>query len=93
MGENTTSPQSHMVSIDNRKRIVITGIHEVTSYDSNTIVASSSVGNLIVQGKQLHINNFDQSSGKLLVDGSFDAVQYVDVQERSSGSFFSRLLK
>ena len=84
--------QSHNITIDNRNKIIITGITEVTSYDSNTIVASSSVGDLIVQGNKLHIGNFDRAQGKLSVDGSLDAVQYVDVRPKSE-SLFSRLFK
>lgn len=93
MNETITSQkQSHTVAIDNRNKIVISGILEVTSYDSNTIVATSSVGELIVQGKKLHISNFDQTLGKLSVDGSLDAVQYIDVRPKSE-SLFSRLFK
>ena len=84
--------QHHTVLIENRKKVTATGIKEVTSYDSGTIVAGSEAGDIIVQGKQLHINNFDQSSGKLSVDGSIDAIQYVDVRPKNE-SFLSRLLK
>lgn len=83
---------AHLVSIDNRSKIVISGINEVTSYDSNTIVASSEAGELILQGQKLHINSFDQTSGRLSADGKIDAVQYVDLKPKNE-SFFSRLLK
>jgi sporulation protein YabP len=83
---------SHTVTMNGRKNIVVTGINEVTSYDSNTIVANSDVGELIIQGKLLHIESFDRISGRLTVDGALDAVQYVDVRQKSD-SFLSRLLK
>jgi sporulation protein YabP len=91
-GDIAETRQEHSVSIDNRKRILVTGIREVTSYDSSAIVAASPMGELIVQGKKLHINSFDQGTGRLSVDGDIDAVQYVDIKTRGE-SFFSRLLK
>ena len=92
MAEHTVAKPVHTIAIDSREKMVIIGINEVTSYDSETIVASSDVGELIVQGKALHINNFDQASGKLSVDGRIDAVQYVDLKPKNE-SVFSRLFK
>ena len=93
MAENISAAKSsHTITIDNRNRIVITGIKEVTSYDSDTIVASSETGELIIQGKKLHIINFDRTSGKLSGDGEIDAVQYVDIKPKNE-SVFSRIFK
>ena len=90
--ENAAAKTNHTVLIENRKKVTITGIKEVTSYDGNAIVANSEAGDVIVQGRQLHINNFDQTSGKLSVDGDIDAMQYVNVRKKDE-SFLSRLLK
>jgi len=90
--DNAAVKLNHTVLAENRKKVMATGIKEVTSYDGNTIVANSDAGDIIIQGKQLHINNFDQSSGKLSIDGVIDSIQYVDVRPKNE-SFFSRLLK
>ena len=92
MAENMAAKPAHTIAIDNRAKITVTGIKEVTSYDSETIVAASDVGELIVQGKKLHINSFDQASGRLSVEGRIDAVQYVDLKPKNE-SVFARLFK
>lgn len=93
MPDNIAAPKVfHAVQIDGRAKLTATGIAEVTSYDSDTIVAASDAGEVIIQGKKLHIISFDRVSGKLILEGTVDAVQYVDVKPKNQ-SFFSRLLK
>jgi len=84
--------QNHSITIDNRGKAHATGISEVTSYDAQSIIAVSSSGDLIVQGRQLHISSFDQNSGKLSIDGTIDTLQYTDRKNKNE-SFFSKLLK
>lgn len=93
MPDNIAIPKSaHMLQIEGRAKLAATGIAEVTSYDSETIVANSDAGEVIIQGKQLHIINFDRTSGKLLLEGTVNAVQYAEMKAKNQ-SFFSRLLK
>lgn len=93
MPDNITAPKiSHTVQVEGRAKLAATGIAEVTSYDSDTIVATSDAGEVIIQGKKLHIINFDRGSGRLTLEGTIDAVQYVDLKPKNQ-SFFSRLLK
>lgn len=86
------SGRRHTLTLDNRQNLVLTGISEVTSYDGTAIVVTSEIGELVVQGKSLHISSFDQSSGKLSVEGTIDAVQYTEVRQKPT-NLFARLLK
>ncbi len=85
-------PKKHAITIEDRKNVRISGIHEVSSYDVNAVVVESDCGKLIIQGSALHINSFDQSSGNLLLDGRIEALQYIDNKQKSD-SFFAKLLK
>ncbi len=89
---NKPKAANHSIVMDNRTNIVVTGITEVSSYDSTTIVAVCDCGELVIQGKLLHIGNFDRVQGRMTVDGTVDAIQYINARKKSD-SLLSRLLK
>ncbi len=81
----------HSVTIDARSKLTAVGITEVISYDVSMIAARCEHGEIVVEGSGLLINSFDQSSGKLSVEGRIDAVHYIENKKQQS--FFSRILK
>lgn len=79
----------HSARIDNRNEVIIEGIAEVTSYDENTVVAVSEYGDVVIRGEELKIKSFDNAAKKLLVEGEFSSLQYVDRPKPREG-FFKR---
>ncbi len=84
--------KKHSVTIEDRNNLRVSGISEVSSYDTTAVVVESDCGRLVIQGAGLHINSFDQSSGNLLIAGQIEALQYLENRQKSE-SFFARLLK
>lgn len=93
MAENTSvQPRKHAITIEDRKSVRISGISEVSSYDASGVVLESDWGRLVIQGAELHISSFDQTSGNLFLEGRIEALQYFERRSKTE-SFFSRLLK
>ena len=95
MPENQTAEVTrgkHSARIDNRSEAVIDGIHEVTSYDENTVVAVSEYGDVVIRGEGLKIKSFDNSARKLTIEGEFSSLQYLD-SPKPRESFFKRITK
>ncbi len=82
----------HNIIIESRKKLNISGIKEVMSFDDETIILESVYGRLTIKGEDLNIISFNTDSGDLSAEGKLYAVVYVDDTKRSGG-FFSRLLK
>lgn len=81
----------HRVSVENRERLMISGVEEVERFDENTIVLSTAQGGLEVQGEGLHIETLSLDGGDLKVEGWINALIY-EPQGQERGGFFSRLL-
>lgn len=78
----------HHVVIDGRRRLTISGVEEVESFDENSVICSTSKGVLVVKGSELHIDKLSIEGGELNVEGTIDALEY---EEPSKPGFWSRM--
>ena len=86
-----TPAQPHQMIVQDRKLLEMTGVSDVDSFDENTVVAYTSLGELTVRGRGLHIRRLDLESGSLSLEGYVDTLSYSDATR--SGGFFGRLLR
>ena len=81
--------RAHSVSIEGRERMKIQGVDDVSGFDENTIVLTTSQGDLNIHGQGLHIDRIDLDAGELELRGKIQELSY-DEPARS-GSLWSRL--
>lgn len=82
---------NHSMIVENRKKLTLTGIKEVISFDDETIMLESGLGKLAVKGFGLHILNYNTETGDLSAEGKIHALIYT--AKESNEGFFSRILK
>ena len=85
------SAQSHSLSLSDRRRLTVSGVEDVESFDEDTVVLATGGGALTVRGSGLKIEKLSLDGGELVVEGRIDSLDYA---ENSPGrrSFFGRLL-
>ena len=91
MTEETKQKVPHSVILENRKSFTATGVSNVDSFDEQTIVAYTDLGELVVKGSGLHINRLNIETGELTLTGEVDSLTYT--QGRQSGGMLSRLFR
>ncbi len=82
----------HNVIMEGRKKLSVSGVEEVESFDENTIVMSTAMGILVVRGEELHIEALSLEGGELKVEGVVESLTYEE-DGRREGGFFSRLFR
>ena len=82
----------HSVILENRKAFTATGVSNVDSFDEQTIVAYTDLGELVVKGKNLHINKLNVETGELTLDGEISSLSYAEPQA-TGGGIFAKLFK
>lgn len=90
MTYESIKPDHHLV-LEQRERLVISGVEEVARFDEETIVLTTTMGELEIQGERLHIEKLSLEGGELHVDGTVSALIYA-TQEREEPGFLRRLL-
>ncbi len=90
--ENKVQAMPHNLIMENRNHLTISGVSDVDSFDEQTVVIFTQMGELTVRGSDLHITNLNVDAGELSLDGTISSLSYSDEQTRGGG-FFSRVFK
>ena len=89
--EKQRQPQSHALSLTDRKRLSISGVEDVEAFDEETVALSTAGGGLTIHGSGLKINQLTLDGGELLVEGRIDGLEYASERERRRG-FLGKLM-
>lgn len=82
----------HNLILEDRKHLMVSGVSDIDSFDEETVVIYTQMGELTIKGSDLHINALNIDTGELTVEGNMYSFVYSDV-DKSKGSFFSKIFK
>ena len=66
----------HKLSLNERRELTMTGVTEVVSFEESAVVLRTSLGTLIVQGRELQLKTLSLEGGQVAVDGTVSALVY-----------------
>lgn len=78
MAQQAVNARKHTLEIDNRTRLVTTGVERVDFFSDALITAQTADGRLHIKGEGLYIENLNADTGELLVKGRVIALSYAD---------------
>ncbi len=78
----------HGIIIENRAKMSVTGVVDVLSFDEQSVVLYTTLGDLTIKGEGLKVNSFTVETGGLIVEGNIHALAYTGGSKKS---MFSRL--
>ena len=86
---------SHNISIENRNKIMITGVTDVLSFDEDGVIANTEMGILIIKGSDMHVGKLNVDDGRLSIEGEVFSLEYTDSDssQRSRNSFLGRIFR
>lgn len=86
-----TTKKSHDLSIENRKKLCLTGIEDMKNFDDKHIIACIDSENIIIRGEFLNIKKLDLESGELEIDGKIYSIEYKKIGAHKK--IFSKIFK
>lgn len=82
------------IIMENRRKLSISGVDDVDSFDEEEIVLFTDIGTLNIKGEDLHINKLSVESGEVTVEGEINSLSYSDDEKGSrSTGILSRIFK
>lgn len=84
--ENLQLP--HKLTLNERKKLTMTGVTEVVSFDDTAVVLQTNLGTLEVQGQELKLKTLSIDGGQVAVDGQISALIYEE--PRTERGFWRR---
>mgnify|MGYP000079104359 FL=1 len=83
----------HNLILEGRKRLSVSGVTDVDSFDENTVLLYTNMGELTVKGSDLHVNDLSVTSGEMNIEGDIQAVIYGDKERQSPLGFIGKLFR
>lgn len=93
--EQGTSSKMHKLAMTNRKKIELTGVEDVVSFDMEEVVLETSLGMLTLKGEDLKVNRLSIDKGELDVEGRVNSMMYTEVSSfgKKKESVIKRMFK
>ena len=90
--EKKTNVIPHNLVLEDRRMLTVSGVSDVDSFDEETVVVFTELGELTVRGSDLHINRLSVEVGELTVEGKISALIYSQ-DSAPKGGFFSKVFR
>lgn len=68
--------------LENRRRLSLSGILEVISFNDEIIVLNTNLGTLNIKGEGLKMNKLDVQNGEVIVTGLVNSCVYIGTQSK-----------
>ena len=90
MEENT----NHNITIQDRKNITISGIKKIENFDKEEFLLETSMGYLLITGKELELIKLDTNIGNISIRGMINSFNYTESKKKQKEeSLFTKLFK
>ena len=84
----------HNIIMESRKKITVSGVEDVESFNEEEIILHTGMGVLIIRGSELHITKLSVDSGETAITGEINGIDYPENYGRSkSAGLLGRLLR
>lgn len=83
----------HDVIIRSRKRMEMSGISDVSSFDENEIIVQTGNSGVSIEGENLKIERFDAENGELVINGTINGLFYYVKKAHKAKKSLSSLFK
>ncbi len=81
------------IILEGRKKISISGVSDVESFDETTITVITELGVLTIKGENIKIEKLNLDTGEVSAVGDFYLAEYISDEKEKSGGLFSRLFR
>ncbi len=87
------SQHNHIVHIDNRERIDITGVTKVDTFNEDDVILHTVMGVINVKGKNMKVNKLNVDTGDMLIEGMIYSIHYLSKDKENKGNILKKLFK
>lgn len=81
----------HNLTLEGRRKLTVSGVTDVESFNEEEVVMSSTSWTMIVRGSGMHMDRLSVDSGDVVITGRIDSMSYEDAAPVKE-NFFKRLL-
>ena len=82
------------IVLENRRKLNISGVNDVLSFDDQVVIVDTELGLLTIKGDNLRITKLSLDTSEIIVEGDIISLNYSEnSNEKNAGSFLSKIFK
>lgn len=81
------------LTLENRERLTISGVTDIDRFDEESVVLFTTLGELVIKGKLLHVNSINVDTGDAEVVGEIKTISYTNRKFTKKPGAVKRLLR
>ena len=85
--------EEHSLHLNGRESLTVTGVTEVSRFEEDLVLLQTELGELTVQGRQLHVNGMNLETGEVTIEGDVWALCYGERDKRGPLSLLGKLFR
>lgn len=86
--------KKNSLNLENRKKLTLSGVLEVVSFNDEKILLNTQLGSLTIKGTELKMNKLDVQNGDVIIVGNINSLTYSQSQEKKdTESIIKKLFK
>lgn len=85
-----SKPSAHTLLIEGRRRMRITGVIDVESFQEDEMTVVTQAGALTVWGEGLKLGKLNPEEGQVLLEGNIASIEYEQPEPERRSLFFRR---
>lgn len=86
--------KKNSLNLENRKKLTLSGVLEVLSFNDEKILLNTQLGSLTIKGNGLKMNKLDVQNGDVIIVGNINSLTYSQSQEKKdTESIIKKLFK
>ena len=94
MENNISDEYNHIITIKDRKNILLSGIKKLNNFNENEFFVESIMGQIIIKGENLELIKLDTFQKNLSIKGKITSVNYLDDNKKfKTDKIMARLFK
>ena len=91
---NVNSNIIQNIVLENRKKLSISGVNDVLSFDDQVVIVDTELGLLTVKGENIKITKLSLDTAEVIIEGEINNLSYSqNNQEKNSSSILSKIFK
>ncbi len=83
----------HNIIMENRKKLSVSGVSDVESFNEEEIILHTDMGGLRIIGEALHINKLSVETGEVSLEGEIDGIDYMEIKKAKGAGILSRMFR
>ena len=83
------------IILENRKKLTISGVLDVLSFDDQIVILETELGLLTIKGEDIRISKLSLDTTEVIVEGTINSIAYSEknLDKKSGGSLISKIFK